>query len=264
MNNSYFQSLLVIIITLATIGGGALANILPINEFTTGEVSALYPVPFTPAGYVFSIWSVIYLSLFLFSGYQLYRERHACSFPNIQQGLSQVKRLYVVSGILNVSWIVVWHYLQVEISVMIMLGLLGVLITIYQILTNYQLQGKDYWFLQFPFSLYLGWISVATVANITALFYDWGLATGGITDLFWTIGLIGMVTLLTHVLLWRKHDIVYGGVIIWSVSGILVANRTEPFLIVMALLAITTILYHMGRCVIIRGGESTYSTPSYK
>lgn len=262
MNNSFPQSLLVIITTIAIITVNVLANFLPINDLTTGEISSFYPVSFTPAGYVFTIWSVIYLSLLIFSGYQWFLSKRQEVFSDSELNLSNVKWLYIVSGVLNISWILAWHYLQIELSVIIMLGLLGTLIAMYQTLISYRLQGLDYWFLQFPFSLYLGWISVATVANATVLFYDWNLMTESFIDIFWTVGLIGLVSVLTHIVLWRKQDLVYAGVIIWSMVGIIVANRTEPFLIVMALLAITTILYHMGRYLVTSSVGTSYSEVS--
>ncbi|GAB4243702.1 MAG: tryptophan-rich sensory protein [Ekhidna sp.] len=136
---------------LAIISINALANILPINGVTTGEVSALYDNYFTPAGFTFSIWSVIYLGLVVFVVYQ---------FTSRNFNAESLGYLFLINGLANVSWIVVWHYGYLILSVLIMGVLLFSLIKINEAASSASR------FVRLPFQIYLGWVCVATVANI--------------------------------------------------------------------------------------------------
>lgn len=209
---------------LASIAVNVLANALPINNITTGELSDQYPVLFTPAGYVFAIWGLIYVSLLAFGLFQvLPRQRDN---PHIDK----LGPWFILANIFNGSWIFAWHYELVPLSMALMIGLLISLITIY-----YRLNiGRDnpdqiiQTFVHFPFSVYLGWISVATIANASVLFYTLGWNGWGVTAEVWTILVLVVGTALGILMIRNRNEIAYPLVLIWAFAGILFKPQSIP------------------------------------
>ena len=116
---------LALLATLAVLAVNAAANILPINGVNTGEVSARYPTGFTPAGWVFSIWGVIYLGLIAFAVFA----------TRVQAGradrVRSIEPAYLVSCLANATWIFMWHFGRILESLLLMLLLLGSLLVVY-------------------------------------------------------------------------------------------------------------------------------------
>ncbi|WP_080848460.1 tryptophan-rich sensory protein [Cytobacillus gottheilii] len=191
----------------------ALSNILPIGGRTTGEISNALEVLFTPAGYVFSIWSVIYIGLGIWlvrEWIRYYKERSLDR---------RLHTLFIFSSILNSSWILVWHNGLFLLSVAVMILLLITLIMIYKITTHHSSKIT-----RFPFSLYLGWITVAFLANISyyAIFTDVGFIVE--TQMYWTIGLLLVTGLIPVYVRKTWNDWVYPLVFVWAFVGITVRN----------------------------------------
>lgn len=202
----------------AVVTVNALANILPINGLTTGELSDMYPNLFVPAGFTFSIWGLIYLMLLAMVGYRL-----VSAFRSGGEGaFREVSWLFLLTCVLNVSWILAWHHQLVVLSVLIMLGFLATLAWIYLRLRGdaAQLSGNDRWLVVPVFSVYLGWISIATVANVTTLLVDLGWRGGSLGEEWWTGIMLGVAILLGLVMLWKYRDWVYAGVLVWAFWGI--------------------------------------------
>ncbi|CQR45991.1 hypothetical protein BN1058_00234 [Paraliobacillus sp. PM-2] len=199
----------------------ALANILPINGQTTGEISNRLPVLFTPAGYVFSIWGLIYLLLVIWVLCQLPSQRR--DLPLYQETYG----LFWLSCVLNVSWILLWHYNYFAFTVVVMIGLLLTLIALYQKVKVRKQNAFDL----LPFSIYLGWISVATIANISyyLVYIDW--EGFGLSDQIWTMIMLVVAALLAIWFRWTQRDIFYPLVFIWAIIGIGIKNQ-EAFPIV--------------------------------
>ncbi|PTQ84917.1 hypothetical protein C8U37_10645 [Trichococcus patagoniensis] len=204
----------------------ALANILPINGIDTGAVSDSYPNLFAPAGLTFSIWGVIYL---LLAGYTLYQY-------GIFQGdkstvktelLRKVGIVFSVSSVVNAAWIFSWHYGMIALSVLLMLVILLSLIYINETIKKEKLDQKEKLFIRLPFSVYYGWITVATIANITALLVDIGWNGFGIPESVWTVLIIIIGLAIGAVTMIRNHDIAYGLVIIWAYAGILIKHMSQ-------------------------------------
>ncbi|MEQ1585662.1 MAG: hypothetical protein ABL895_07285 [Cyclobacteriaceae bacterium] len=151
------------ILTLAgVLAINALANILPINGMNTGELSALYPSLFTPAGFTFSVWSVIYLLLIGFTIVQ--------GSISGKSYFAELSLWFLLSCVANVSWILAWHYQYLYASVLIMLLLLFSLSKIFLLLQRADLKTlSDKLLIKLPFIFYLSWICVATIANVSAL-----------------------------------------------------------------------------------------------
>ncbi|MCA1012011.1 TspO/MBR family protein [Halobacillus halophilus] len=192
-----------------------LANTLPLNGQTTGEISNRLNVLFTPAGYVFSIWGLIYLLLGLWVLRQFPASRRDLPIYQVVSGL------FVLSCILNSLWIFMWHYNLFGLSVIVMILLLLTLIRLYV-----KAEAVDASFLdRLPFSVYLGWISVATIANISyyLTYIEWN--GFGISASVWTFILLIIATLLAFYILITKYDWVYPLVFVWAFVGIGVQNQ---------------------------------------
>lgn len=229
---------LIAYIVVVTVNG--LANALPLNGQTTGEISNRLNVLFTPAGYVFSIWGLIYLLL----GIWVLRQ-----FPKSRRDLpiyQETSGLFVVSCILNSLWIFLWHYEFFGLSVIVMLLLLFTLIRLY---TKAKAADASFFDL-LPFSVYLGWISVATIANISyyLTYIDWD--GFGLSDSIWTFLLLLIATILALTFLKKEHDWVYPLVFVWAFIGIGVKNQNADVPLVVfssyvlaALIFIVTIVY---------------------
>jgi hypothetical protein len=210
-----------------TIVVNSLANILPINGKNTGQLSDNIPNLFVPSGITFAIWGVIYLLLILFAIYQArdFFKKEKIEMPY----LTKITPFFILASAANIIWIFLWHYEQVALSLIAMLILLISLIAIYIKLKvgQQQIPLKEKIFIHVPFSVYLGWITVATIANITAwlVIINWdGL---GISDVTWTIIVLCVATLLTLIIIYKKRDIAYSLVIIWALLGIVIKRMQD-------------------------------------
>lgn len=194
-----------------------LATALPIAGRTPAEVSDLFPTLFTPAGFTFAIWGIIYLLLIGFAGYQVrFFNREPPAF------LEKTGWLFVLSCVANAGWLPAFHCLQIGLSLFIMLVLLGSLVVIYLRINDGQTitSTAERWLVRLPFSVYLGWITVATIANTSILFYHlgWNGQPGG--PQFWTVVVIAAAVAVGLLALLRRGDIGFGLVIIWALYGI--------------------------------------------
>lgn len=209
----------VIIIALATtLVINYLSNALPINGVTPGEISDSFPVLFTPAGYVFAIWSVIYLGLIAYAIYQ------ALPSQKTNPRLRSIGWPFVVTCIANSSWIFAWHYGFFPLSLGLMLILLVGLIAIYVRLlpTFATVSAGERWSTHIPFRIYLGWITVATIANTTILLYDQGWRGAPLSEPLWAAIMIGIATVVGLIFALRFRDVAYTLVLVWALIGIYV------------------------------------------
>lgn len=199
----------------------ALANILPINGYNTGQVSGFYPNYFVPAGFTFGIWGIIYL---LLMGYVICSLLSPLkSFPdNARKLIIKTSPYFLVTCILNAGWIVVWHYLYLELSLVVMLIFLFTLIKLFTQIKPDKLDIPLFYrfWIYHPFVVYLGWISVATIANFTALFVGIGWQGEPFTPVVWSIVLILIATLLGIGMVGIKKEPGYGFVLAWAFFGI--------------------------------------------
>lgn len=197
----------------------ALANILPINGITTGEVSDSYPNLFAPAGITFSIWGVIYFLLLLYTIYQLgiFQKKEDLYKEEL---FKRIGVLFSLSSVLNTIWILTWHYGIIWLSVLIMITILLLLISISNIIKDSTLDLKDKLLIKLPFSIYLGWITVATIANITAYLVVIGFTGFGLSESLWAMVIILVGLLISSLYIIREIDMAYGLPIIWAYIGI--------------------------------------------
>lgn len=215
------RQLAVVVALGATLYINYLATALPINGRTPGEISDSFPSLVTPAGYVFAIWGLIYLGLIAFAIYQAAPSR--ADDPQLRA----VGWLFVLSCFFNSAWIFLFHYGQYAATELVMLGLLGSLIAIYLRLGTGRSAPADRaeaLALRLPFSLYLGWITIATIANTTILLLDIGWGGWGLPPEFWAVLVLlagaGINAAVAH----RHRDPAYLGVFIWAYAGIIAAH----------------------------------------
>ncbi len=234
-----------IIATISFVGMivvNALANALPINGLTTGDVSDLYPNLFTPAGITFSIWSVIYLMLagFIIHGWRDVQEDR----------ITRLLPIFVITCVLNVSWILVWHNLLPAVSVMVMLLLLLTLVILFlQIQRDVSRTKSTVLFVVSPFAFYLAWICVATIANISAWLAALPATALTSTPEVWTIIMMAVAAALAVWLFLRYQRPEFTAVVFWALLGILIRWRGSEYDLVqtgsialMVLLLVITII----------------------
>ncbi len=214
---------LVAISFLVMIAANVLAVVLPINGLTPGEVSDSYPNLFAPAGVTFSIWGLIYTLLTCFSLFAL-----GAFHPDRRKAvlIREMSLYFSISSFVNAAWIFSWHFRIIPLSMLFMLLLLACLIILTSQTRRQVLSPKERFLLKLPFSIYLGWITVATCANLTVLLVSLGFDMLGTAGLIWTVGLLAAALIVTVLVIVRTRDIAYGLVIIWAYSGILLKHTS--------------------------------------
>lgn len=214
-----FLNVLVGITYLVMVVVNGLANALPFNGVSTGQISDAYPNLFAPAAITFSIWGLIYLLLAAYTLYQFGVFRGGASQPS-DELLRKVNGYFVVSSVANAAWMFCWHYGLFGLTVVLMVVILTCLARIADTLNRERLSSREKLFFKVPFGVYFGWITVATIANITTFLVRIGWGGFGIPEQGWMI-----VVLLVGVAIgaWRMlkdRNIAYGLTIVWAYSGI--------------------------------------------
>ena len=191
-----------------------LANALPLNGKTTGELSDAYPNLFVPAGITFSIWGIIYL---LVAGYCVIQ-----FFPASKGIALNIGWIFALTCVFNALWIVTWHYQKLPLSLLVMLSLLVSLIYI-----NILVKDLPFGLVKATFGVYLGWISIATIANVTALLVNYNWGAFGIPEQVWTIIMIAAGTLIVSLTLLRLDNPFIGLSVIWAFAGIIIKRSGD-------------------------------------
>jgi hypothetical protein len=213
-----------LVVTLAMISVNVLANALPINGLNTGEISDRFPIFFVPAGYVFSIWGLIYIGLIAFAVYQ------ALPAQRENMAVRRIGWLYAVSSVANIVWIFLWHYTRFVLTLPAMLVILASLILIFVRLwtVRRQMTTADRWAIYIPFSVYLGWISVATVANVTQVLYYLNWGGWGVGPEAWAVAMLAVAAAIGVAMSLRHANVAYVAVFVWAYVGIAVKHWATP------------------------------------
>jgi len=216
-NKSIVWPMLNLLAYLMMITTNILANVLPINGLNTGVVSDLYPNLFAPAGFTFAIWGVIYAALaaFVFFGFRGF------DHGSLRLIYKRLSFAFILSSLANTIWIFCWHYRLIPLSVILMIIILISLAFITVQLKDLRLSRDENNFVRIPFGIYFGWITVATIANITTMFVSLGWLGGGLSEELWTIIILLVGLAIGGVSAMRHHDFAYGAVLIWAYLGIL-------------------------------------------
>jgi hypothetical protein len=223
---------------LAALTVNILASALPLNGQNTGEISDRFQVYFVPAGYVFAIWGIIYIGWIAFTIFQLQ------SSQKENPRLRRLGLLFALSNLANAAWLFCWHYNQFGLSMLVMLVLLGLLIASYlQLNVNrVSVTRTEYWSVDVMFSVYLGWITVATVANITDWFYFVGWNGFGIPAQVWAVIMLAVASLLGLAMALTRRDAGYLVVLVWAFAGIAVKQIDAQIVVVSAWIAAALML----------------------
>ncbi len=213
-----------VLAVIGTVVVNGLANALPLNGLTTGEISDRFQVYFVPAGYVFSIWGLIYLGLIAFAIYQ------ALPSQRDNARLRRVGYLFALSCVANVAWLFFWHYEQFLWTLAAMLSLLLSLILIYLRLGigRAEFSTAEKWCVQATFSVYLGWVTVATIANVTSVLDYVNWSGWGIGPQVWTVIMLIIGAGIATTMGLTRGDAAYMLVIIWAFVGIAVKHTSAP------------------------------------
>jgi hypothetical protein len=212
----------------------------------TADVSNANPTLITPAGYVFSIWGVIYILLGVFVIYQ--------ALPS-EQGKDYQKKiswLFVLSSLVNIAWLFVWQFEYLSLSVVLIFVLLATLILIYLRLGIGKSKAKlrEKLAVHLPFSVYLGWITVASIADVAATLVHYNWNDFGISPQTWAILVVAVALIITLLMLATRKDIAYALVIIWALVGIgvnhsgnqTIVTLTEAGAVIVAVALIVVVL----------------------
>jgi hypothetical protein len=214
----------VVVSILATIIVNGLANALPINGLNTGQISDRFKVYFVPAGYVFSIWGLIYLGLIAYAIFQ------ALPAQRENPRLRTTGWWIVLGSLANIAWIFLWHYQIFPLTILVMLVLLVSLIMTYLRLGigPASVSKAETWLVRVPFSIYLGWITVATVANATSLldYLKWNAF--GLAPETWMVIMLFAVLVISALMSFTRRDIAFTLVILWALAGIAIKHAAVP------------------------------------
>lgn len=241
------KRILIILSLILTIVVNVLANALPLNNLNTGEISDRFPILFVPAGYVFSIWGLIYLALIAFAIYTVTPKGRADS------RVDSIAWWFVAANIFNTVWIFLWHYLQFPLTVIAILGLLVSLLAIYLKLRVGL--GKRSWverlLVDTPFSIYLGWATVAVVANVSQVLYTLGWRGAPLTEAIWAVVMLVVATVLGLLMIFLRREVAYPLVLVWAFIGIWVKQSANPLVANVALVgAILLGVLALGRWIV--------------
>jgi benzodiazapine receptor len=227
-----------VIAVLATFIFNILVNVLPLNGVNTGQVSDSYPSLFTPPGYVFSIWGAIYTLQIIFMVYQVRASQRKESY------LGQISFLYLLAGLVNILWLINFHYSYGVPSLFVLTPLPIALLLVVLLLTYVRLGiGKkevsrnQKLAVHLPVSVYVGWISLANIADIAPTL---NILIPGIpmdTQALWTAAVIIVALLITLLMLILRRDFAFGLVVIWATIGIALKQIATPVIFATALAA---------------------------
>lgn len=238
-----FTMILSLVVVLAV---NILANALPINDLTTGEISDRFPILFVPAGYVFSIWGLIYLALIGFAIYIVTPKGRSDS------KIDAIAWWFVAGNIFNTAWILLWHYLQFTLTLIPIFGLLISLLVIYLKLKIGKEKRKwlETLLVAAPFSIYLGWATVAVVANVSQALFNLGYQGAPLTGSIWAVIMLGVATLLGLLMIFYRKEVLYPLVLTWAFIGIWVKQSGDPLVATAALIgALVLALLALGRWI---------------
>ncbi len=224
MNKPIIRQITVIVAIAAVIVVNVLANALPFNGQGTGEISDRFQVLFVPAGYVFAIWGLIYIGLIAYAVFQ------ALPAQRDNPRLRSIFWPVIVGSIANIVWIFLWHYDRLALTVPVMLILLASLIVVYLRLgiQKTPVSRGERWAVHVPFSIYLGWITVATIANITNLLWSADWNGFGLSAQTWFLVMLAAAIIIAAAMALTRHDVAYLLVLVWAVAGIAVKHAGAP------------------------------------
>jgi hypothetical protein len=207
-----------------------LSNALPLNGKTPGQLSDQYPNLFVPAGLTFSIWGIIYTWLLAWSVWQVMALLTPQTRTRIEPALQKIGLLFVSTCLYNIGWLLAWHWEQVLLSVLVMamLFLRLLRLNVQSGAGIHASSDTEKWLMHAPFGLYWGWISIALIANVTALLVQLNWGRFGQSEGFWAIAMIVAGSLIATAVVWTRNHIFYGLAVVWALYGIWMKRTGAP------------------------------------
>lgn len=204
-----------------------LGDFIPFNGLSTKDVSDMYKNLFTPAGITFSIWGLIYLFLLAYSLFQFGFIKNENANKNLDEIISKTNVLFIISCALNSVWIFAWHYLNMWFALILIIGMLVTLIMINMNFKNVDFNIREKLLLKLPFSIYFGWITVATIANVAALLVSKSWNGFGIGPSIWTMLILIVGAAIGIITSYKNENIAYIFVFVWAYIGILISHLSN-------------------------------------
>ncbi len=217
-------ALLNLLSVILVIAVNYLSQAIRINETTIGEISNKYYNLFTPAGYAFAIWGLIFLALL---AYGIFQVRHAYFTTEKSEFIEQTSYWFICANVLNCAWVFAFTFDYTGLSVLIMLGILFSLI---KVILNTNMERWDapkaiIAFVWWPICIYSGWIAVATIANISAYLAKLGWDGGFLSEISWTILMILIAALLNIFMIFNRNMREFAAVGIWALFAIYIRHK---------------------------------------
>lgn len=209
-----------------------------VNQKDVGEISNQYESLFTPAGQTFIIWSIIYVALIAFNIYHLIKAFKEDESHPANTDINKLSYLFIINNIATAAWLIVWVNNYITLSVILIIIQLITLIIMHLRLKIHDASRSftSKLFTQFPLSIYLGWIAIATIANISTWLTAIEWNGWGVSAINWTITMIAIAVLLTISVINRRKNVFFGLVVIWALYGIItkqtIAQDHEPIIMV--------------------------------
>lgn len=230
VNSTLLKWMNIIAFALTILVNGLAGSTKIIGGKSTAEISDANPTLVTPAGYVFSIWSVIYILLGIFVVFQLLPSQREKEYQK------RIGWLFVLSSLINITWLFLWQFEYLNLSVVLMFLLLATLIAIYLRLNigKSTVPLREKLAIHMPFSVYLGWITIASIANVSVTLVSVGWDGFGIIQETWAILIIITALLITLLVIATRKDVAYGLVIIWALVGIAMKQSGYPNIVLIA------------------------------
>lgn len=214
---------LVVAATLGTLAVNALANTGGLGGVTTGEVASRYDLPFTPAGYVFSIWGLIYLGLAAFTAFQFSGTGAASA------RVGPVRPAYVFTAAANVAWLWFWHHEALLASFVVIVLLIAALAATYRHLgASAPPSASEAWCLDVPFRLYTAWITVAALANLSVVLATPGVVGTGLGPRGVSLAMIAAAAAIAVFAYLRLRDAIFLLTIAWAAGGVALKAGQPP------------------------------------
>ena len=260
MNRDIVRQFINIVAFVFVLVMNGISEAIPLNGQTSAEISNRLAIFFVPANYVFSIWGVIYTLLIVFIVYQ--------SLPSQRENpyLRKIGYWFALTCVANGTWLVLFHYNQFALSMVAMVILLGALMLIYTRIEvgRGQVSNATRWCIQIPFSTYLGWITVATVANAAYVLYDAKWNGFGISGEVWAAIMLVVAAAITLIIIVTRRDVAYTAVLLWALVGIVIKQSGAPLVAgTAAVVGVIILLTLIWRLFIGRGNNSaTKLTPA--
>jgi translocator protein len=231
---------LLLITALITIGLTTLVSIpgspYLIGGMTQADISEMFSTAVTPAGFTFSIWSIIYLSWIIAWVYIAFFEKQ--NIKKQSRSLQDDKKSiisFATAIALTAVWLIPWGYLQIGVSLIIMLAILALLAYVFTRMRTANIVVRS------SIEITLAWIIMATALNITVWMRYMGWSIGGPTDLYYAIGALGAVLILVAYLQCRYRSYIISGVFLWTLFGVYIAHPLYEQQVAVAIYVVVTL-----------------------